>query len=1365
MKMVRTVCCAIAILGGYGTAQAQLYSENFDANATADWTVNLGPTDSAANFFFDYSSVGIPSAPNSTGGTTRGMKLQANLINETFGGFSVSPTGQSFTGDYTVNFDIWSNYNGPLEFGGSGSTNLSTYGVLTSGTTANYAGAADSVFFAHTGDAGSSSDWRAYSSDQPASYPEGDPVYADPAGNRNHTGEIYQVFGGNAAPQAQIDLFPQQTEMTLQGAAGMTWHEVQLFKGGDVVSWVMDGVLLASVDTSTFTTPVGGTNILFGHSDINLTSSGDPNAADLLFTLVDNVAVTMGVPVTDPIWNKDGSGDWLNDANWNFNPALGVNNLPDDNTETATFGGKITSARTVFAESDVTVKSIVFDNANEYVIAGNGTVNLEADAGNASMEVVLGAHQFQADVNLNSATGVDVATGQSLALNNALSLGANTLTKTGGGTLQINNAQNSGSGTVVAQAGFLGGVGLVSGDLDNTGATVLPGTSAGTLSVGGNYSQSSSAALQIEIGGTVQDEEYDLLAVDAGGTATLDGTLDINLVNGFNPAKSDAFSVITAGAVSGVFAAVDATGAALDLTTAGFQLEWLTDYAHAGEFELLVGVRGDMDLDGDVDFDDIDDFVQGLNSPATYFANIGHGAMAAGDMDQDGDQDFDDIAGFVTRLQNGAPITDGSHSVPEPSAWMLAALALAGISIWRFQRLPKFMMTAVMVCVALVLQAGIADAQLYSENFDANATANWTLNPGPTDSVANFFFDYSSVGIPSAPNSTGGTTRGMKLQANLLSETFGGFSVSPTGEVFAGDYTVTFDIWSNFNGPFPDGGSGSTNLSTYGVLTSGATANYPGVADGVWFAHTGDGGSSADYRAYSPDAVVSYQDGDPVYTDPSRNAPGATYQVFGSVEAPAEQLNLFPQQMGTTQPGSAGMEWHTVELFVNSGEEIVTWSMDGTILASVDTTGMALGGGNILFGHSDINLTSSTDPNADDLLFTLVDNVAVTTGIVEFLPIWNSDASGDWNTASNWEGLNIPEGNTETAIFGSKITAPRSVFTESDVTVEGIRFNNANEYALVGNGSINLDADSASARIDVDLGSHQIQTVVNLADPTTVDAATGTSLDFNNAVNLNGNDLTKTGNGTVRINNALNTGGGNVIGLGGLIAGDGSIDGTLLNAGGTVAPGNSPGRLSVGAYAQGSQATLQIEIGGYGAGHEHDVLAVEAGGAAQLDGTLDIDLIGDFAPNHLDAFVVVTGGTVSGAFSIVDGSGAALGTTDAGFALEWLTDYADTQAIALLVGVRGDMDLDGDIDFDDIDALALGLASAEAYQTAFAHGAMAAGDTDQDGDLDFDDIGGFVHRLQAGAMLSGGSQSVPEPSTWVLALLGLAALAAGRRYR
>jgi MYXO-CTERM domain-containing protein len=283
------------------------------------------------------------------------------------------------------------------------------------------------------------------------------------------------------------------------------------------------------------------------------------------------------------------------------------------------------------------------------------------------------------------------------------------------------------------------------------------------------------------------------------------------------------------------------------------------------------------------------------------------------------------------------------------------------------------------VAAALALTASAEAQVLYQQNFDADSTANWTVNDGPSDHAVDFFFDYSTAGIPAAPNSAG-TTRGLKMQANQTEGVFGGFSVSPTGQNFTGDYTVRFNAWSNFNGPFPAGGSGSTQLTTYGIGTSGAIPQWPGGSqDSTWFATTVDGNSASDWRAYSSAAATSYPDADPVYAATgagNRNHSHPYYAGFGNNTAPAAQLALFPQQTGTTLVGSAGMEW--LDVVINKVGNTATWTVNGTLIATIDLTTVTLGGGNIFFGHSDTNAGSSTDPNDVNLLFSLIDNVVVT---------------------------------------------------------------------------------------------------------------------------------------------------------------------------------------------------------------------------------------------------------------------------------------------------------------------------------------------------------------------------------------------------
>ncbi|GMV98470.1 MAG: PEP-CTERM sorting domain-containing protein [Phycisphaerae bacterium] len=285
-----------------------LFSDDFDADHTANWTVNRSHDNTAApsdaDFFFDYSTVGIPSA-NGLGGTTRGLRMRANRPGgsaSAFSGISVSPTGGSFTGDYKITFDAWMNYQGSTTNGvfdgGSGTTQALNFGLGTAGTSAQWAGAAvkDSVFFAATFDGNSSVDYRAYSSAATSGYLAASGVFAAGTGTspdaRNDTHSYYQGLGSKSPPAAQNALYPStQHGTTRPGSAGFAWRKMVVEKKGNIATWTLDNLLIATVDLNTVT--LAGDNILFGVFDTNATPSADGALADeLLFGLIDNVVVT-----------------------------------------------------------------------------------------------------------------------------------------------------------------------------------------------------------------------------------------------------------------------------------------------------------------------------------------------------------------------------------------------------------------------------------------------------------------------------------------------------------------------------------------------------------------------------------------------------------------------------------------------------------------------------------------------------------------------------------------------------------------------------------------------------------------------------------------------------------------------------------------------------------------------------------------------------------------------------------------------------------------------------------------------------------------------------------------------------------------
>ena len=115
-------------------------------------------------------------------------------------------------------------------------------------------------------------------------------------------------------------------------------------------------------------------------------------------------------------------------------------------------------------------------------------------------------------------------------------------------------------------------------------------------------------------------------------------------------------------------------------------------------------------------------------------------------------------------------------------------------------------------------------------------------------------------------------------------------------------------------------------------------------------------------------------------------------------------------------------------------------------------------------------------------------------------------------------------------------------------------------------------------------------------------------------------------------------GGGNIANasplqiLAGEVGGSGIISGSVNNPGGAVSPGCSPGQLTIGgAYTQGANGTLDIELAGNIPGTSHDRLAI--GGAATLGGSLEVKLTDDFYPNTNALFTFLTTASRSGNFS------------------------------------------------------------------------------------------------------------------------------------
>ena len=129
---------------------------------------------------------------------------------------------------------------------------------------------------------------------------------------------------------------------------------------------------------------------------------------------------------------------------------------------------------------------------------------------------------------------------------------------------------------------------------------------------------------------------------------------------------------------------------------------------------------------------------------------------------------------------------------------------------------------------------------------------------------------------------------------------------------------------------------------------------------------------------------------------------------------------------------------------------------------------------------------------------------------------------------------------------------------------------------------------------------------------------------------------------------------------GGTLNGTGTVKGDVQNDDGIVAPGKSPGILTVdGNFTQAAGGTLAIEIGGTTPGTGADRLVVT--GIATMGGTLALTTINSFVPSLSFNYVYLTTNQLQGTTFAVTG-------TDAGGGKSYVPSYSFTEATLTVVG-------------------------------------------------------------------------------------------------
>ncbi|MBC8141060.1 MAG: autotransporter-associated beta strand repeat-containing protein [Armatimonadetes bacterium] len=192
------------------------------------------------------------------------------------------------------------------------------------------------------------------------------------------------------------------------------------------------------------------------------------------------------------------------------------------------------------------------------VISGNGFGITKSGAGVLTLSgnsTYTGTTTVSAG-RLNITSGSNATSGYSVAQGATPDMGGFGIP--GGKSLSVNGTlQNMGTGAfTVASGATLSGTGAVPVSVSNTSGIVSPGNSAGTLTINGNYAQSGTGVLNIEIASL---SSFDVLAIN--GSATLGGTLNISFASGFPNAFPATFDFLTTtGNLTGFFQNVNLVG-------------------------------------------------------------------------------------------------------------------------------------------------------------------------------------------------------------------------------------------------------------------------------------------------------------------------------------------------------------------------------------------------------------------------------------------------------------------------------------------------------------------------------------------------------------------------------------------------------------------------------------------------------------------------------------------------------------------------------------------------------------------------------------------------------------------------------------
>jgi hypothetical protein len=555
----------------------------------------------------------------------------------------------------------------------------------------------------------------------------------------------------------------------------------------------------------------------------------------------------------------------------------------------------------------------------------------------------------------------------------------------------------------------------------------------------------------------------------------------------------------------------------------------------------------------------------------------------------------------------------------------------------------------------------------------SNANGTYNLSGGELSAIREWIGEYGSGTF----NHSGGTNTAGELLLGRYSSGIGSYMLSGVSELVAG----IIDVGSDGTGMFTQ--SGGTN--TVGIISIGRNTGSSGmydlsggelVADSIGIAvlnsdsfyptsgaFTQSGGTNTTDMLILGGAGVSSQD---QFTTATYDLDGGTLSALREVVGnrsvgvrDPDTGELIEAGSTFTQTGGANMVSDKLiigDFRLSSGAYVLT----SGLLSSPNTIVGNEGTG--IFNH-----TGGTNVIENDLIlgaeywlhsggtYSLSGTGELSARFerIGYKSVGTFTQSGGTNTVANQLSLGGPAGNgtynLNDGVLWAAIGAIGDASTGSGISIQsgGVSVFNTINVGTFGEGAVELTGGGLSAsneRVGALAGSigtfTQSGGINTVSDTLTIAWLSGSTGNYT----LSGGLLDAT-DIVVNVGGSFSFEGGTLV--------VDNFTGELINTGGILAPGNSPGTTVITSdYTQLVDGIFEVEIGGFLQGVEYDWLNV--GGSAILGGTLDVSLFdfgsGLFEPSLGDSFDILTAETIEGEFDIL--TLALLGD-----GLKWDVDY------------------------------------------------------------------------------------------------------------